>query len=88
MNWEKGFFRFWVVLTILWVLGWWAYAIWSIAVPKTGINWLWVLSITDLKMLSLSLIGGTFFPPTMVFALGYAVLWVMRGFRSGSPPKG
>jgi hypothetical protein len=81
MNWRRGLFRLWLLASVLWVGG----CLWLLdyscffgAYPWC--NW-WVvrplLSSTYAEVLA-----KTFGPPVILFLIGYALLWIGRGFRS------
>ena len=69
INWRRGLFRLWVLLSGSWMLGWGVYlAIWSI---RFGAQ-----SPGDLFAIPVLLLG----PPLALLVFGHATAWAMRGF--------
>jgi len=74
MSWRRGFFRLWLVLTVLW---------WVVLGTYFG-------SIIDDTPPGFEPVGENFgmrgfavVAPFVVFALGWVVVWVLRGFQRG-----
>jgi hypothetical protein len=69
INWRRGLFRLWVLLSAAWVLGWGVdLAIWSI---RTGAE-----TPGDLFAIPVLLLG----PPAALLVFGHATAWALRGF--------
>lgn len=69
INWRRGLFRLWMLLSGAWVLGWGVYlAIWSI---RTGAQ-----TSGDLFAIPVLLLG----PPAALLVFGHATAWALRGF--------
>ncbi len=76
MNWSRGFFRFWLVVSIFWglVVGWFAYASFQTIVGLarqfgvTGADWLVLLLVLLL-------------PIGVTLVLCLIFVWIVRGFR-------
>jgi hypothetical protein len=75
VNWRRGLFRVWLVLSIVWIA-----AVEVVAKVSTGI-WIrpWGGKI-DLFIASLGTLLG---PPIVVFLVGLVLVWVSVGFRRG-----
>ena len=64
MNWWRGLFRAWLVLSVAWI---------GLYVLACDIPWIEVFSrVPDLKAM--------FIPPAILFFLGAGVLWAIGGF--------
>lgn len=76
MNWQRGLFRFWLIVSIVWgiAIGWWAYVSFQAVVGMarqfgiTGSDWMVVL-------LALLLPIGAFLLMCVI------AVWILRGFR-------
>ena len=83
MNWTRGLFRAWLVLSALWLVG----CIWALdyscflgAEGRPWCRW-WVVSPLSQSTYVHRLLVGLA-PPIGVLLIGFAVLWIGRGFRS------
>jgi hypothetical protein len=79
VNWRRGLFRVWVLLSTAWLMGWSLYLI--IFGLQGGIRTLGqVLSVPVLL----------FGPPVALLLFGIATRWALHGFRTdaGPPPQG
>lgn len=71
INWRRGFFRIWLLLSAAWIMGWAIYLILSAlqdGFTKTG----------DFLMIPVVFFG----PPVAVLLLGIATAWAFRGFQT------
>ncbi len=76
MNWQRGLFRFWLVVSIVWgaAIAWWAYLSFQTVVAMarqfgiTGSDWMVLL-------LALVLPIGAF------LLMCFIAVWILRGFR-------
>ena len=75
MNWSQGLFRAWVGLSGLWVAFLFLVASWARSTHTTPRP----LSLDDLAMFG----AVCAIPPLILFAVGYVLLWVGRGFSRG-----
>ena len=74
INWRRGLFRLWLLLSISWLMGWAVYLIMK-----------WIQGgFTDPGMvldLPVLLLG----PPVALFVFGAAAIWALRGFKPDGP---
>ena len=70
VNWRRGLFRVWLLLSAAWIMAWIIYLIMSAI--RDGIN-----SPGDLLVIPVVLIG----PPIALLLFGMASGWAFRGFR-------
>lgn len=77
MNWSRGLLRLWALATVLWVaaMAYIFYGGW----PSE--HWPRYLVTDHIRAMAVSAI----IPPVVLFALGWAVLWVARGFSRRQP---
>lgn len=76
MNWQRGWFRFWLVVSIVWglVIGWWAYVSFQAVV---GVARSFGITGSDWMVLLLALLL-----PIVAFLLMCVIfVWIVRGFR-------
>ena len=66
MNWRRGLLRLWIAATAFWGLYWLVY-----------IYNVWPLTQSELIYVVPFLVGA----PLAVLALGFALAWVLKGFR-------
>ncbi len=71
INWRRGLFRVWVLVSVAWVLGWAIYMV--IDAIREGPK-----NTRDLLVIPVVLIG----PPMALLVFGFAAGWAFRGFRS------
>ena len=69
VNWQRGLFRVWLLLSAAWIMGWTVYII--VNGIKDGFQ-----SFGDLFAISVLLIG----PPVALFLFGVVARWAFRGF--------
>ena len=79
INWRRGLFRVWAVMSIAWLMGWTIYLIMhglQGRIQTTG----------DMLEIPVLLFG----PPVALLLFGLAAGWAMRGFKAeaggGKPP--
>jgi hypothetical protein len=74
MNWKRGLFRLWLLLSVLWVafMVYAAYDDYTHRPEQFARNW---------PKTTVALIVG---PPFALFLLGYGLLWIGRGFRKSA----
>lgn len=70
VNWRRGLFRVWVLLSAAWIMAWIIYLI--MYALREGIK-----SPGDLLVIPVVLIG----PPIALLLFGIAAGWAFRGFR-------
>jgi hypothetical protein len=70
INWRRGLFRIWLLLSMAWVLGWSVYLMLYALQGGFDRN----PGLFDLPVL---LIG----PPLALLAFGAAAIWALRGFK-------
>jgi hypothetical protein len=76
LNWRRGMFRLWVLISAAWIMGWVIYVI--IDGLKAG------FTVRDLAGVAVVLFG----PPLALFLLGLGTRWAFRGFSmDGRTPK-
>ena len=69
VNWRRGLFRVWLLLSAAWIMGWTVYII--VNGIKDGFQ-----SFGDLFAIPVLLIG----PPVALFLFGVVARWAFRGF--------
>lgn len=81
MNWRNGLFRFWIIVSALWVL-YWLYELdptciykiesWcrDVVLHASSANWLHLAGV---------MLGG----PVALLLFGWAIFWAVTGFRTG-----
>jgi len=69
MNWKRGFFRFWIVASALWIAL-------SAALFADGSGYAW----NNINFFML--IGMVLLPPGVLFLVGLALIWVATGFTN------
>ena len=79
INWRRGFFRIWLVLSAAWIMGWIIYLI--LYWVREGFK-----SPADFINVPVVFFG----PPIAVLLLGLAAAWAFRGFKpeDEEPPAG
>jgi hypothetical protein len=70
INWRRGLFRLWLLLSISWMMGWAVYLVME-AIQGGFQN---VATTLDLPVLLLG-------PPVALFVFGTAAIWALRGFK-------
>ena len=75
LNWRRGFFRIWVLMSAAWLMGWIIYLI-TYAI-RDGFK-----GTGDLLAIPVILFG----PPVALFIFGVATAWAFRGFVVEHPP--
>jgi hypothetical protein len=77
VNWRRGLFRVWLLLSAAWIICWTLY--WLLYGIQVGFqNISGVLAIPVLL----------FIPPIVLLLLGWATGWAFRGFRPGHDGRG
>jgi hypothetical protein len=74
VNWRRGLFRVWLLLSAAWVMAWIIYLI--MYALREGMR-----SMGDLLVIPVVLIG----PPVALLLFGMAAGWAFRGFRVDDP---
>ena len=69
VNWRRGLFRVWLLLSAAWIMGWTVYIV--VIGIKDGFQ-----SFGDLFAIPVLLIG----PPVALFLFGVVARWAFRGF--------
>jgi hypothetical protein len=72
INWRRGLFRVWLLLSMAWVLGWAVYLM--LYAIQGGFDH--GAPILDVPVLLLG-------PPVALLAFGSAAIWALRGFKPG-----
>lgn len=75
LNWRRGLWRMWVLVSSAWVLGWTVYlSIWTLrwGIERQG----------DLLAIPVLLFG----PPVALLLFGLATAWAFRGFAPDKRP--
>jgi hypothetical protein len=73
IDFRRGMFRVWIVISVAWMMGWIIYFI--ITTLDAG------MKQSDLLVIPIVLIG----PPIAILILGIATGWAFRGFRIDPP---
>jgi hypothetical protein len=77
INWRRGLYRVWVVMSIAWLMGW------TIFLIMHGIQGN-IRTTGDMLEIPVLLFG----PPVALLLFGLAAGWAMRGFKAdGGPAK-
>ncbi|HEY6834705.1 MAG TPA: hypothetical protein VI251_19705 [Pseudolabrys sp.] len=76
LNWRRGLFRVWLLLSAAWMMGWIIYLI--MYGLQGGFK-----SVSDLLAIPVLLIG----PPIALLLFGVAAGWAFRGFKAESSPS-
>ena len=78
VNWQRGFFRLWVLVSAGWTMGWGIYLIMEAIQGSMNTS-------ADLAVLPVLLFG----PPAALFLFGLAARWAIRGFEAddAAPPR-
>jgi hypothetical protein len=74
LNWRRGLFRFWVLVSAGWIMGWLIYFVMDGL--QGGIS-----SHADIATVPIVL----FAPPIALWVFGLAAAWAVRGFDSDRP---
>ena len=77
LNWRRGFFRIWILISTAWIMGWIIYLI-TYAI-RDGMK-----SPGDILVIPVILFG----PPVALFIIGVATAWAFRGFVLDDKPAG
>jgi hypothetical protein len=78
INWRRGLFRVWVLMSAAWIMGW------SVYLTMQGVQGQ-ISTSGDFLEIPILLIG----PPVALLLFGVAAAWAFRGFRTeenGSGP--
>jgi hypothetical protein len=70
MNWNRGFFRVWLVLSLAWIG----------LIGLMGFLW-GAAGLLGGKAGAADLLGTMVVPPVGLFVAGFAILWALAGFR-------
>ncbi len=77
VNWRRGLFRVWLLLSAAWIMGWILYfLVYGIQVGFQNISGLLAIPVL--------LLG----PPIVLLVLGWATGWAFRGFRPDHGDRG
>ena len=76
LNWRRGLFRLWLLVSAAWIMGWAIYVILSVLAQafKTADEYLAIPVVF-------------FGPPIALLLCGLATAWAIRGFRSDEKPE-
>jgi hypothetical protein len=74
INWRRGMFRIWLLVSAAWIMGW---AIYLIMNALEG-----SMRASDLLVIPVLLFG----PPVALWLFGSASAWAFRGFKIVEPP--
>ena len=77
VNWRRGLFRVWLLLSAAWIICWTIY--WLLYGIQVGFQ-----NISGLLSIPVLL----FVPPIVLLLLGWATGWAFRGFRSDHDDRG
>lgn len=77
VNWQRGLFRVWVLLSLAWIMGWIVYLI---LVGITGR----LQTLNDFLAIPVLLLG----PPIALLLFGLAAGWAFRGFKPDNGRSG
>jgi hypothetical protein len=79
MRWERGLFRFWVVLSLAWIA-------WVVPENWNQLTGWWVLHQTGehIGEPNFQAAWKIFSLPIVALYIGLALVWVIRGFRKGT----
>jgi hypothetical protein len=69
INWRRGLFRLWVLVSAAWIMGWLIFY----AIEIIGGSW------TDRDFLTVPVV--LFGPPAAILIMGIATRWAFRGFE-------
>jgi hypothetical protein len=75
VNWRRGMFRIWILLSVAWIMGWIIYLI--MFGLQGGFK-----ELGDYLVIPVVLIG----PPIALLLFGLAAGWAFRGFKADAPP--
>ena len=84
MNWDRGFFRVWVVFAVIWIGAATHYYFidcqwWFEHVFRSG-----VVCFDDISPHGVEDFAWVFLPPTVVLLIGVTIAWCSGGFRPGA----
>jgi len=77
INWRRGLFRIWVLISAAWLMGWMVYLL------MQGVQGQ-IATVGDFLEIPVLLFG----PPVALLLLGIAAGWAFRGFRIDDRPAG
>jgi hypothetical protein len=88
MNWSRGLFRGWVVVSVLWLAtvgaafaaAWIEAASWDAVAPRVVAE-----TAAERRDRLMGWAALALAPPAALLALGLVGAWVARGFRGGAP---
>jgi len=94
INWRRGLFRLWIVASVVWLVG--GGVAYEGIIRREGAQLVAYVGLTDTDMALfegfeimppdwsiLTFVASVILlPPILLFALGWAGLWIVRGFRS------
>ncbi len=75
LNWRRGFFRIWLLLSAAWIMGWSIYLL-MFAIQE-GMK-----TPGDVMVIPIVLFG----PPVALLLFGLAAGWAFRGFKADEGP--
>jgi hypothetical protein len=76
INWRRGLFRVWLLLSAAWIMGWAIYSI--LRAMSDGFK-----TIGDFLSIPVVFFG----PPIALLLLGLAAAWAFRGFKMEAEPS-
>ena len=80
MNWKRGLYRLWFILTAFWAVGWTLHGCVSLSRAPEGMLALPPISTHELIRQIVALAFIIVVPPTILLGLGHTAAWVLRGF--------
>ena len=76
INWRRGLFRVWLLLSAAWIMGWAIYSI--LSAMSNGFK-----TLGDFLSIPVVFFG----PPIALLLFGLAAAWAFRGFRMDAEPS-
>jgi hypothetical protein len=76
VNWRRGLFRVWVLISVAWMMSWLIYLI--LDMLRVGFQ------AIDVIVVPILLVG----PPVALLIFGLAAGWAFRGFKAPDPAPG
>ena len=77
INWRRGLFRIWVLMSVAWIMGWAVYLI------MQGVQGE-LTTVGDFLEIPVLMFG----PPVALLFFGVAAAWAFKGFRADDGPSG
>ena len=76
LNWQRGMFRLWLLVSAAWIMGWAIYLILSVIAQA-------LTSLEDFLAIPIVFFG----PPIALLLCGLAAAWAIRGLKSERPEQ-